>query len=199
MPQSVPYAILDAFTDTPFAGNPAGVIVFDSAEVGQSLTSDTLQKIASEINAPMTAFLTRSESPSDFAVRWFTPTAEAALCGHATIAAAVMLFAEASSPTLDLITFHATSGASLITKRLDDGKVELALDAPPLSAASASEEALASQVVAEAFGAPVKIKAIVPATYFLLVHIDPEIDLEGSKVDAQAFVGPLIRHAMRRF
>lgn len=70
---------VDAFTDLPFGGNPAGVVT----EAG-SLSEDQMQLIAREMNLSETAFFTPSDK-ADFKVRFFTPGSEVDLCGHATI------------------------------------------------------------------------------------------------------------------
>ncbi len=73
----------NAFTDKPFAGNPAGVVV-DAA----GLDANIMQRIASQMNLAETAFLLPSTNPeADVRLRWFTPAIEVDLCGHATIAA----------------------------------------------------------------------------------------------------------------
>lgn len=77
--------LVDAFTDQPFAGNPAAVALLDH------FPSDRrLQAIAREVNLSETAFLVRRE-PGLYDLRWFTPTVEVDLCGHATLAAAHLL------------------------------------------------------------------------------------------------------------
>lgn len=70
---------IDAFTDQPFGGNPAGVTL------GGSLSSDEMQLIAREMNLAETAFLSDSDK-ADYRLRWFTPAVEVELCGHATVA-----------------------------------------------------------------------------------------------------------------
>src|SRR3954453_11278464 len=78
--------IVDAFTAQPFAGNPAGVVVLDS------FPDDAwMQRVAAEVNLSETAFLHPLAGPADFALRWFTPAVEVALCGHATLASAHVL------------------------------------------------------------------------------------------------------------
>jgi trans-2,3-dihydro-3-hydroxyanthranilate isomerase len=73
---------VDAFTTHPFAGNPAGVVVD-----AKGLTEIEMQMVAREKNLPETAFiLPPTVKGADLQIRWFTPTAEVALCGHATIA-----------------------------------------------------------------------------------------------------------------
>jgi PhzF family phenazine biosynthesis protein len=76
------YYIVDAFTDQPFGGNPAGVVLLE----GDAFPSETLMlQIAAELRYSETAFVRRL-SPSEYHVRYFTPKAEVELCGHATIA-----------------------------------------------------------------------------------------------------------------
>lgn len=77
----------DAFTDKLFQGNPAAVCVTDD-----ELPSQLMQSIASEMNLSETAFVVRR--PDGFGLRWFTPSAEVDLCGHATLASAHILYEE---------------------------------------------------------------------------------------------------------
>src|SRR4051794_25805985 len=74
--------IVDAFTARPFGGNPAGVVVLsDFPDTGW------MQRVAAEVNLSETAFLhpLPPGPEADFALRWFTPAVEVALCGHATL------------------------------------------------------------------------------------------------------------------
>ena len=81
------YYIVDAFTDQPFGGNPAGVVLLD----GNKFPSETLMlQIAAELRYSETAFV-RRDSEKEFSVRYFTPKAEVELCGHATIASFALL------------------------------------------------------------------------------------------------------------
>ncbi|MFD3336986.1 PhzF family phenazine biosynthesis protein [Streptomyces sp. NPDC058700] len=80
--------IVDAFTDQPFSGNPAGVLLLDS------FPDDTwLQRVAAEVNLSETAFAhpLPAGGEADWALRWFTPTTEVDMCGHATLATAHVL------------------------------------------------------------------------------------------------------------
>ncbi|HWG92447.1 MAG TPA: PhzF family phenazine biosynthesis protein [Candidatus Thermoplasmatota archaeon] len=80
--RAVPYLIVDAFTDQPFSGNPAGVVLD-----AEGLTEREMQAIAREINLSETAFLSRSKHPEcRFRLSFFTPSREIKLCGHATVA-----------------------------------------------------------------------------------------------------------------
>ncbi|MEU8529349.1 PhzF family phenazine biosynthesis protein [Streptomyces sp. NPDC048629] len=77
--------IVDAFTDRPFAGNPAGVLLLDAFP-----DDHWLQKVAAEVNLSETAFAhpLPAGGEADWALRWFTPTTEVDMCGHATLATA---------------------------------------------------------------------------------------------------------------
>ena len=77
---------VDAFSESVFGGNPAAVIMLES-----SLEDDILQMIANENNLSETAFMMALDN-GDYSLRWFTPTAEVDLCGHATLASAHVLF-----------------------------------------------------------------------------------------------------------
>jgi|ERR1043165_4779657 predicted PhzF superfamily epimerase YddE/YHI9 len=86
-PMRIPYYHVDAFTAQSFGGNPAGVCVLE-----RWLPEAVLQSIAAENNLSETAFFARE---ADFYnLRWFTPSTEVDLCGHATLAAAFVLFSE---------------------------------------------------------------------------------------------------------
>ena len=77
------YYIVDAFTEKPFGGNPAGVVI-----LGQDTpfpSDKVMQQVAAELRFPETAFV-QQNGPTDFSIRYFTPCSEVELCGHATIA-----------------------------------------------------------------------------------------------------------------
>ena len=84
------FALVDAFTDRPFAGNTAGVV-----SAADGLSGDQMQRIARELGQTETCFVSSSDVPEvDLALRWFTPTVEVDLCGHATVAAFTVLAGE---------------------------------------------------------------------------------------------------------
>jgi PhzF family phenazine biosynthesis protein len=82
MPVVQAFTQVDAFTDRPFAGNPAAVCLLEAAAPEQ-----WMQSVAAELNLAETAFLVPRE-PGQWDLRWFTPTVEVDLCGHATLASA---------------------------------------------------------------------------------------------------------------
>jgi PhzF family phenazine biosynthesis protein len=79
---------IDAFTDAPFSGNPAGVCLLDGATANEPW----MQNVAAEMNLSETAFVDRCDD--EWSLRWFTPTVEVALCGHATLATAHVMLEE---------------------------------------------------------------------------------------------------------
>lgn len=81
------YFIVNAFTDKPLGGNPAGVVLLDS---GSFPKEDLMLKIAAELHYSETAFV-RHDGENEFTIRYFTPKAEVELCGHATIASFFLL------------------------------------------------------------------------------------------------------------
>ena len=86
----ISFALVDAFTDRPFAGNAAGVV-----STADGLSGDQMQRIARELGQAETCFVSSTDEPGvDLALRWFTPTVEVDLCGHATVAAFTVLAAE---------------------------------------------------------------------------------------------------------
>jgi len=109
---------VDAFTDRPFAGNPAAVCIL------QSMREDSwLQAVAREMNLSETAFLVKQ--PDHFDLRWFTPQVEVDLCGHATLAAAHVLWQQGLAAG-DEIRFSTSSG---ILKAHRQGR-DIGLDFP---------------------------------------------------------------------
>lgn len=100
---------IDAFTDKVFSGNPAAVCPLD-----QWLSDDILQKIAMENNLAETAFYVKQDNK--YQIRWFTPTVEVDLCGHATLAAAFVLFNHENHND-NIIHFYSPRSGALTVKR----------------------------------------------------------------------------------
>ncbi len=105
----IPFYRVNAFTAQAFGGNPAGVCVLQ-----QWLPDELLQRIAAENNLSETAFVTREDG--FFHLRWFTPTTEVDLCGHATLASAFVLFSELGHQG-DTISFQSKSGVLKAARR----------------------------------------------------------------------------------
>lgn len=110
---SLPFTQVDAFADAPFSGNPAAVMPLD-----QWLDDVTLQAIAAENNLSETAFtIPAPDDPdADYALRWFTPTVEVKLCGHATLASGHVLIGDR-----DAIRFRTRHAGVLTVARAGAG------------------------------------------------------------------------------
>lgn len=118
--------LVDAFTDKPFAGNPAAVCLLDRWP-----SDEWLQLVGREMNLSETAFLVRREG-NEFELRWFTPRVEVALCGHATLGSAHALW-ESGRAEPAQIGFHTKSGRLTATP-LAKGEIELDFPAKPATA-----------------------------------------------------------------
>ncbi len=139
--------IVDSFTDTPFKGNPAGVCLVD-AQLGE----ERMLHIAQELNLSETAFLSRLESDT-FAIRFFSPKMEIALCGHATLASAKVIF---STQKLNEVHFINIQNLDLSAKQLD-GQIVMEFpvyetrpaEAPPALLAALGVKAIKNSVYNE--------------------------------------------------
>ena len=100
---------VDAFANKLFSGNPAAVVILESP-----LKDEVMQSIAAENNLSETAFVSIHESP--LSIRWFTPSIEVDLCGHATLASARILFDYYSDLAGEEINFNSKSGVLKITQ-----------------------------------------------------------------------------------
>lgn len=117
-----PITQVDAFTATPFAGNPAAVCLLPEPRDAQ-----WMQQVAQEMNLSETAFLLRR--PEGFDLRWFTPAIEVDLCGHATLASAHVLWEEGHLEPEMPARFHTRSG--LLTAERHGAWIELNFPATP--------------------------------------------------------------------
>lgn len=134
--------IVDSFTDRPFAGNPAGVVLLDA------FPDDTwLQRVAAEVNQAETAFAhpVDGDPAADWALRWFTPAAEVNLCGHGTLATTHIL--TTTGAVTGTVRFTTRSGILLATA--DDGVITLDFPTAQLSPVASWAE------IAAAIGADV--------------------------------------------
>ncbi|NUO42205.1 MAG: PhzF family phenazine biosynthesis protein [Streptomyces sp.] len=119
--------IVDAFTDRPFAGNPAGVLLLDSFP-----DDERLQNVAVEVNHAETAFAhpLPEGGDADWALRWFTPAAEVNMCGHATLATAHVL--RTTGAHKGPVRFATRSGVLIATPG-EDGSITLDFPTAPLT------------------------------------------------------------------
>lgn len=171
---------VDAFTDKVFGGNPAAVVPLSSW-----LDDSFLQAIAEENNLSETAFFVSSEN--GFKLRWFTPVKEVDLCGHATLAAAHVIFEHLGYPKQG-ITFETLSGDLFVNKK---GKLlEMNFPACPSTTCELSEtlakglgqcpiEVLAAHDYLAIFDSEATIRAITPNQTLL-----GQLDLRGVIITA---------------
>ncbi|MGW3668301.1 PhzF family phenazine biosynthesis protein [Streptomyces sp. NPDC005141] len=167
--------IVDAFTDRPFSGNPAGVLLLDA------FPDDAwLQNVAKEVNHAETAFAHRlpGGGEADWALRWFTPTTEVALCGHATLAAAHVL--RSTGAHQGPVRFATRSGVLIATPDAD-GSITLDFPTAPLTPVEIPDG------VAEALGAePLATLDTGPNTGDLLIEVADEKTVLGLTPDHKA-------------
>jgi predicted PhzF superfamily epimerase YddE/YHI9 len=153
--------IVDAFTDRPFGGNPAGVLILDR---GEFPAAEWMQAVAAEVNLSETAFLHPLPvgGEADYALRWFTPAVEVALCGHATLATAHALAQPGT------VRFATRSGVLTATAGAD-GSYTLDFPTSPLTELPLDPE------LADLLGAEiVSLHHTGPATDDYLVELESE-------------------------
>lgn len=114
--------IVDAFTATPFAGNPAAVCVLASER-----EPDWMQAVARELQQPATSFVTKVDD--GYRLRWFTPVAELVLCGHGTLAAAHVVLTDQHAPSMRAVRFYTSAG--VLECRRDDDWIAMDFPAEP--------------------------------------------------------------------
>ncbi|MFD9044552.1 PhzF family phenazine biosynthesis protein [Streptomyces bottropensis] len=167
--------IVDAFTDRPFSGNPAGVLLLDA------FPDDIwLQNVAREVNHAETAFAhpLPSGGEADWALRWFTPVAEVAMCGHATLATAHVL--SSTNTHQGPVRFATRSGVLTATPR-PDGSLTLDFPTAPLTPVAVPDG------VAEALGAePLSAVDTGPNVGDLLVELADEKTVMGLAPDLRS-------------
>ncbi|WP_420447651.1 PhzF family phenazine biosynthesis protein [Candidatus Palauibacter sp.] len=171
----IPIYQLDAFSDRPFAGNPAAVCPLEAW-----LEDDVLQKIAAENNLSETAFFVRDVASDDvasdetgFELRWFTPVSEVDLCGHATLASAWVIL-NLLEPDRESVSFETRSGELIVRRGEGD---HLVMDFPARPAAPRD----APRALVEGLGAaPVEVRA---SDRDYLVILDAEDDVRKLKPD----------------
>lgn len=132
--------IVDAFTAAPFAGNPAAVCMLAAER-----DAAWMQAVARELQQPATSFVTKVDA--GYRLRWFTPVAELALCGHGTLAAAHVVLADQRAPNLRAVRFHTVAG--VLECRRDDDWIAMDFPAePPTSELAPPAELLAALGIA---------------------------------------------------
>lgn len=156
---------VDAFTDRPFAGNPAAVCVLPEAR-----DNAWMQAVACEMNLSETAFLLEEED--GYRLRWFTPAVEVDLCGHATLASAHILWEEGFLWENQPARFFTRSGLLAAEKR-EDGWIEMDFPATPEQAADAPP------LLLEALGVAGSARYVGKNMFDYLVEVDGEEIVRG--------------------
>lgn len=162
---------VDAFADRPFAGNPAAVCVLPAAR-----DDAWMQSVAREMNLSETAFL--HPENGDYRLRWFTPGVEVALCGHATLASAHVLWEEGSLSRERQARFQTKSG--LLTATAQGDWIELDFPATPPTAAPAPAGLTA------ALGADTTPRWIGRSRFDYLVELESEAAVRALQPDLTA-------------
>jgi PhzF family phenazine biosynthesis protein len=160
---SVRIGQVDAFTDRPFAGNPAAVCVLK--EPGDERW---MQDVAAEMNLSETAFAYRLADGAKFSLRWFTPKSEVDLCGHATLATAHIIWEDGHLPPSEPAQFETRSG--LLTATRGPAGIELDFPSEPVDTQVTSTAELAE--IGEALGAPIRFAG--RNRFDLLVELETE-------------------------
>jgi PhzF family phenazine biosynthesis protein len=162
---TVPLSHIDAFTDRPFAGNPAAVCILPSWK-----EDGWLQAVAREMNLSETAFLVKQ--PDHFDLRWSTPKLDLDLCGHATLASAHVLWQQGHA-THDEIRFSTRSGILKAIRHGDD--IELDFPLKP------EKEAEAPPGLLQALG--ISATYVGKSQFDYLVKVESEATLRGIAPD----------------
>ena len=163
---SIPLVQVDAFTDKPFAGNPAAVCLLD-----RQRDERWMQHVAREMNLSETAFLLKRDD--GYGLRWFTPEAEVDLCGHATLASAHVLWEQNLLGRDEEARFHTRSG--LLSALRKDRWIEMDFPSEP------ERPAIAPQPLLQALGVTPVYTGKNRFDY--LIEIDSEKGLRELKPD----------------
>lgn len=169
---SVSFFQIDAFTSKPFGGNPAAVVLLDTEH-----SDNWLQAVAMENNLSETAFVL-PKNDGTFPLRWFTPTTEVDLCGHATLAAAHALWESKSVATNEAIDFETRSGKLTVTKQ--GNQIQMNFPVTPVTPSDAPQGLLASFQVKDQ---PLNPIAVLRSTFDYMIVVDDESMVRNVAVD----------------
>jgi PhzF family phenazine biosynthesis protein len=157
---------VDAFASGPFKGNPACIL----EPLAAWPDAGWMQALAAENNQAETAFLLKTEDPARFGLRWFTPALEVPLCGHATLAAAHVLFAELGL-TADKVTFDTASGPLTVVRQGDRYEMDFPANPPKQTSVpeglvaalgAAPQEVWAGSYLVAVFDSEATVRALTP-------------------------------------
>ena len=171
------YYIIDAFTDQPFGGNPAGVVLLDSDTFPKE---ELMLQIAAELRYSETAFVKR-HSALEFTIRYFTPKAEVELCGHATIASFFLLHQKglASGPCL----CHTLAG----DLRIEAGdKVMMQMAQPRIVATVAETEEVYQALGVKNYRPTMPVQIVYAGLPDIMIPLPDVATLQALRPDMQA-------------
>jgi PhzF family phenazine biosynthesis protein len=178
--------VVDAFTDVPFRGNPAAVV-----PLAAPAPAVWMQQVAAEANLSETAFpIAQDGASSRYALRWFTPAAEVALCGHATLATAHVLWQDGHVADGAEITFATASGELRVSR---DAQGVIWLDFPTRPASDTAPIPGLIATLGGASGRLVGTTADPPADRDALVELDDPATLRGLTPDTAAIAALPLR------
>jgi PhzF family phenazine biosynthesis protein len=161
---------VDAFADKPFFGNPAAVCLLP-----QPRDAEWMQSVAREMNLSETAFLLKREKGFD--LRWFTPTVEVELCGHATLASAHVLWEQGQLEKGEPACFYSKSG--VLTARKKGAWIEMEFPATP--ATPATPDSIHNQEVEAALGT--NARSVGRTLFDYLVEVESEDAVQSLRPD----------------
>lgn len=176
----IPLLQVDAFTDRPFAGNPAAVALLEQAADAAWMLS-----VAAEMNLAETAFLVRT-AEGRYDLRWFSPKVEIDLCGHATLASAHVLWTEGHDQS-EVLAFQTRSG-ELLARRVDGGRIELDFPANHAVDASIDDDILHALAVNP-------VRTAETENGWILVEVATAAEVRGAAPDLVR-LGELTEHAV---
>ncbi|PVF96064.1 Diaminopimelate epimerase-like protein [Serendipita vermifera] len=201
------FKVVDAFTNEPFCGNPAAVIILPE---DHGLPDSTLLGIAAEFNISETAYVIvpkdrNSETDQrngyiPLGLRWFTPTAEMRLCGHATLASSSVVFADETiiPPNINEIHFSTLSGI-LKSRRIRSTppKYELEFPAADMTPADKTTLEAVENALEVASNPPARVKKAVisstsPYQEYIVVEIDDTTPLKELKMNTELLVSIIL-------
>jgi PhzF family phenazine biosynthesis protein len=172
----LPFVQVDAFADGPFTGNPAAVMMLP-----HWLPDAVLQGIAADNNLSETAFLVPSDAGVHFDLRWFTPAAEVAMCGHATLASGHVVLD--ALPDLNEVRFQTRQSGVLAVARAGDA-YELLLPTRPVERELGAAEI--APVAAALGAAPAQV--FVRGQDYMVALFDSPDEVRGLRPDARAIL-----------
>ena len=182
--------VVDAFAERPFTGNPAAVCILNGPA-----DEEWMRRVAREMNLSETAFLHPQgggKAEDGYRLRWFTPTVEIALCGHATLASAHVLWESGRLPADRQARFHTMSGLLTADRQSQDGTNQgmIVLDFP----ATPQQPWPAPAGLEEALGAA--IRYVGKTAFDVLVEVDSEQTVRELKPNHSALAALPLRGVM---